>query len=233
MGHGKPVTRVLLIEDDMSIKLALYKALSKAPFTMASAKTGISGLHKAADQSFDIILLDLELPDISGLTVCRQLRAEGLAMPIIVLTAEAGSSTKVKLLDAGANDYITKPFSLDELMARMRAALRQMPRRPVSSQLTVGDLTLLLQDRVAERGGMAIKLSQKECDILAYLMQHAGTTLARADIVRHVWGAERWTNTLDVHVKHLRSKIDEPFDTPMIITMHGIGYRLAVRGGKR
>lgn len=220
-------TRILIIEDEPGIALALYKSLSKADYRVVTAKTGMSGLHKAAAHKFDIILLDLGLPDMPGLTVCRQLRAEGLQIPIIILTAESAVRTKVSLFDAGANDYITKPFSVDELQARIRACLR----RPVEDEnrppLTVGELTLHPATRTVERAGLMIPLRRKEFAILEYLMQNAGSAVSRASLLRHIWNDEdAWTNTVDVHIKHLRDKLDRPFDRPLIVTVHGIGYKL-------
>lgn len=223
------VTRILIIEDEPGIALALYKSLSDSGYRVVTAKTGTSGLRKATTQKFDIILLDLGLPDKSGLLICRQLRAEGLTMPIIILTAESGVRTKVSLLDAGANDYVTKPFSVEELQARIRACLRQDLHNVVQSELTVGELTLDPSARTVERSGLIIPLRRKEYAILEYLMQHAGSAVPRASLVEHIWNGDgAWTNTIDVHVKHLRDKVDRPFEYPLIATVHGIGYKLEI-----
>ncbi|MDB5169998.1 MAG: two component transcriptional regulator, winged helix family [Candidatus Saccharibacteria bacterium] len=224
------VTRILVIEDEPGIALALYKALREAAYHVDTAKTGTSGLRKAAAKKFDIILLDLGLPDMSGLTICRQLRDEGLKAPIIILTAESSVRTKVSLFDAGANDYVTKPFSVEELQARIRACLRQVPKEPLQPRLVVGELTLNSANRTVERGGLAIPLRRKEFSILEYMMQHAGTAVTRASLLQYAWDSneEGWTNTIDVHIKHLRDKVDRPFAINLIKTVHGVGYKLDV-----
>lgn len=223
-------TRVLVIEDEPGIALALYKALREASYQVDTAKSGTSGLRKAAAKKFDIVLLDLGLPDMSGLTICKQLRDEGLKAPIIVLTAESSVRTKVSLFDAGASDYVTKPFSIEELQARIRACLRQVPKDPIQPRLTVGELTLNSGTRSVERGGLVIPLRRKEFAILEYLMQHAGSAVTRASLMHYAWenDEEGWTNTIDVHIKHLRDKVDRPFSTKLIVTVHGVGYKLDV-----
>lgn len=222
--------RVLVIEDEPGIALALYKALRQASYQVDTAKSGTSGLRKAAAKKFDVVLLDLGLPDMSGLTICKQLRDEGLKAPIIILTAESSVRTKVSLFDAGANDYITKPFSVEELQARIRACLRQVPKDPIQPKLTVGELTLNSGTRTVERGGLSIPLRRKEFAILEYMMQHPGTAVSRASLMHYAWDSneEGWTNTIDVHIKHLRDKVDRPFPTSLIKTVHGVGYKLEV-----
>jgi DNA-binding response OmpR family regulator len=222
--------RVLVIEDEPGIALALYKALRDANYHVDTAKSGTSGLRKAAVKKFDVVLLDLGLPDMSGLTICQQLRDEGLKAPIIVLTAESSVRTKVSLFDAGANDYITKPFSIEELQARIRACLRQMPKEPTRARLMVGDIVLNTGTRSVERGGLIIPLRRKEFAILEYLMQHPGMAVTRSSLFNYAWdhNEEGWTNTIDVHIKHLRDKVDRPFSSHLIKTVHGVGYKLDV-----
>ncbi len=224
------VTRVLVIEDEPGIALALYKALRDASYQVDTAKSGSSGLRKAAAKKFDVVLLDLGLPDVSGLTICKQLREEGLKAPIIILTAESSVRTKVSLFDAGANDYITKPFSVEELQARIRACLRQVPKDPVQPNITVGELTLNSNTHSVERDGLAIPLRRKEFAILEYLMKHPGTAVSRSSLMQYAWdrNEEGWTNTIDVHINHLREKVDRPFSTHLIKTVHGVGYKLDV-----
>lgn len=224
----KQVTRILIIEDESGIALALYKSLSQSDYRVDTAKTGSSGLRKVATRKFDLIILDLGLPDMSGLTICRQLRADGYKAPIIVLTAESSIKSKVSLFDAGANDYLTKPFSLEELQARIRVSLRQEPKQLPEQQLTVGELTLSPGSRTIERAGLSIPLRRKEYAIMEYLMQHAGSVVSRSSLMNYAWdaGEDRWTNTIDVHIKHLRDKVDRPFDRPLIKTVHGLGYKL-------
>jgi len=222
--------RVLIVEDEPGIALALYKSLSQSAYHVVTAKTGSSGLRKASAKKFDIILLDLGLPDMSGLTICRELRADGVTVPIIILTAENSVRSKVSLFDAGANDYLTKPFSVDELQARIRAALRQVPKEAVQAKLVVGELTLNTGSRTVERGGLVVPLRRKEFAILEYMMQHAGAAVTRASLLRYAWedSDESWTNTIDVHIKHLRDKVDRPFGSNLIKTVHGVGYKLDV-----
>jgi DNA-binding response OmpR family regulator len=223
-------TRVLIIEDEPGIALALYKALKLSGYHVDTAKTGASGLRKANNKQFDIILLDLGLPDMSGLVICKQLREDGISVPIVILTAENDVSTKVSLFDAGANDYVTKPFSVDELKARIRACLREPQLEANREDLVAGELTLRADGRTVERCGLAINLRRKEYAILEYLMKHAGTPVTRVSLLQYAWGGgeEGWTNTIDVHIKHLRDKVDRPFGESLIKTVHGVGYKLEV-----
>lgn len=224
----KDTYRILIIEDEPGIALALYTSLSKAAYLVDTAKTGSSGLRKAAAKKFDIVLLDLGLPDMSGLTICRQLRSNGLEAPIIILTAEGSVRSKVSLFDAGANDYITKPFSAEELQARIRACLRPALKDTTIPKLVVGNLVLNADTRAVERDGKTIQLRRKEFAILEYLMQHAGSAVTRSHLLKHAWDGDEagWTNTIDVHIKHLRDKVDRPFATNLILTIHGVGYKL-------
>ena len=221
-------TRALIIEDEPGIALALYKSLNQSSYRVDTAKTGSSGLKKASSKKFDVILLDLGLPDMSGLTICKQLRADGFAGPIIVLTAESGVKTKVNLFDAGANDYVIKPFSVEELQARMRACLRKTAEEKPTELLVTNELTLNPASRTVARGSSVIPLRRKEFALLEYLMKHAGAAVTRTSLMNYAWeGSEdTWTNTVDVHIKHLRDKIDRPFPRQLIKTVHGIGYKL-------
>lgn len=221
---------VLIIEDESGISLALYKSLNRAGYKAVVAKSGASGLRKAAARRFDIVLLDLGLPDMNGLTVCRQLRKDGLLAPIIILTAEDGVNTKVSLFDAGANDYLTKPFSVDELQARIRSALRPLSKEPEQTQVQVGDLCLSRSNRSVERQGTTIALRRKEFAILEYMMLRPGIVVTRASLMHYAWDTELegWTNTIDVHIKHLRDKLDRPFRSNLIKTVHGVGYKLDI-----
>lgn len=225
---SKPATRVLIIEDEAGIALALYKSLNKAGYQVDTAKTGSSGLKKATNKQFDVILLDLGLPDMSGLTVCRQLRADDIDAPIIILTAENGVRSKVSLFDAGANDYLTKPFSVEELQARIRVCLRNTNKETDQPPLAVGELTLDRTSRAVQRDGLIINLRRKEFAILECLMLHAGNPVTRASLMHYAWDGndDGWTNTIDVHIKHLRDKVDRPFERHLIKTVHGVGYKL-------
>jgi two-component system OmpR family response regulator len=225
--HTSP--KLLLVDDDRSIAQALALAL-RSHYTVDIADNGMEALLKASNEQYVAIILDLNLPDISGLVVCQQLRDRGLSAPILVLTGESQVLTKINLLDAGANDYLTKPFSLGELKARMRVLTRNTPgARPLPRQLAANGLLLDRQMHTVTREGVAICLRRKEFALLECLMEHAGNVVTRGTLTRHAWhGAEDpWTNTIDVHIKYLRDKLDRPFDRAVIQTVHGLGYRLA------
>ena len=223
--HIQP--RVLLIDDDRSIAGALAQVL-QADYEVDTAHSGKMGLYKTDNSHYDVIVLDLNLPDISGLEVCRRLRERGVGAPILILSAEDKVLTKISLLDSGANDYLTKPFSLGELKARLRA-LRRMPRKVdvPGRELSLGGLVIDRSRFTASRSGTEVKLRRKEFDLLECLMEHAGSVVTRDTLARYVWqgSSALWTNTVDVHIKHLRDKIDRQFDRPLIRTVHGIGYK--------
>jgi DNA-binding response OmpR family regulator len=222
--------RVLLVEDDRSIASALVQALQTS-YRLSVAQTGRQAIQLLDDGIFDAVILDLGLPDMDGLAVCRQLRANGSPTPLLVLTAEDKVLTKIHLLDAGANDYLLKPFSLGELKARLRVLLRP-PRsvRPLG-KLTVNGLELDRRAHEVSRDGIPIKLRPKEFALLEYLMEHAGSVASRRALSRYAWPEvqEIWTNTVDVHIKHLRDKIDRPFRHKLIQTVHGVGYKLVAK----
>jgi len=223
----QPAPRILLVEDDRSIASALVQALHKSHY-MTLTRTGREALVKAASPGYDIIILDLGLPDMDGLEVCRQLREQGVNTPVLVLTANDKVLSKIHLLDAGANDYLIKPFSLGELKARLRVLTRPpLATKPIGT-LTVNGLRLDRRAHEVHRNGVPIKLRRKEFVLLEYLMEHAGSTVSRRELLRYAWpGVEDlWTNTIDVHIKYLRDKIDRPFGHAMIRTVHGVGYKL-------
>jgi two-component system OmpR family response regulator len=223
--------KVLLIEDDHGISLALRQALSTV-YELTFAHNGLDGIKKATSRAgeYDIILLDLNLPDMHGLEVCKRLREYGIDTPILILTADSAVLRKITLLDAGADDYLTKPFSLGELKARIRVLDRRAGaiKEMTSQHITVHDLTINGVTRMAERAGKMIKLRRKEFAMLECLMQNAGSVVTREILSNHAWPNtdDPWTNTIDVHIKYLRDKIDRPFDTPLIKTVHGLGYKL-------
>lgn len=221
--------RVLLVEDDRSIAEALVQALQTS-HKLTVAGSGKQALNKAKSGIFDVIILDLGLPDTDGLTICQRLRDQGLNTPVLILTADDQILTKIHLLDAGANDYLLKPFSLGELKARLRVLTRPpLPIRPFG-KLVVADLELDRQAHVVRRNGQLIKLRPKEFALLEYLMEHAGTVVSRRVLMRYAWpdAQDLWTNTVDVHIKYLRDKVDRPFDEQLIQTIHGIGYKLEI-----
>jgi DNA-binding response OmpR family regulator len=220
--------KVLLIEDDHGIAGALSQALQNT-YDIDIAATGELGLYKTDTRHYDVIVLDLSLPDMPGATVCRQLREEGISAPILILTAESGIMTKITLLDSGANDYLTKPFSLGELKARLRA-LTRVNHQPVrqANQLKISGILLDRRTYEVSRDGVTVSLRRKEFMLLECLMEHAGSVVTRRTLTRRAWqgSEELWTNTVDVHIKYLRDKLDRPFARPLIKTVHGLGYKL-------
>lgn len=219
--------RILLIEDDMNVANALRQGLRDA-YVVDIAKKGKDGLLGAQSHSYDVILLDLNLPDMPGEEICRALRKNSITTPIIVVSGRDLTADKVGLLDMGADDYITKPFRIEEVKARIRVVLRKSARHSTRPLLRVGDLMLDPAGRAVHVGAQAIELRRKEFDLLEYLMRHAGQAVSRAMILEHVWESSEnlWANVVDVHVKHLRDKIDRPFGTNMLRTLHGVGYKL-------
>jgi two-component system OmpR family response regulator len=229
MSIMQSLQKILLVEDDRSIAGALAQAM-RSSYDIDIANTGKLALYKTDIEHYDIIILDLNLPDLSGLIICQQLRERGLKAPILILSGESKVLTKINLLDAGANDYLTKPFSLGELKARLRALGRGQDQPPasLSGLLTVGDLVLDRQAYTVSRGGQPIILRRKEFALLECLMESAGSVVSRQALTRRAWqGSDTtWTNTVDVHIKHLRDKIDRPFGRSLIRTVHGLGYKL-------
>jgi two-component system OmpR family response regulator len=227
--RGGSMMKLLLIEDNRDIALAFRQVLATG-YSITLAENGRFGLKHARNDSYDIIILDLNLPDMAGLDVCEELRAGGCDTPILILTGESKVITKIRLLDAGADDYLTKPFSLGELKARLRVLKRRGHQEPTApKQLVVGELTLDKDSHQVSRDGQAIQLRRKEFALLECLMLHAGSVVSRSLLGNYAWqGADTpWTNTIDVHVKHLRDKIDRPFGRPLIQTVHGLGYKLS------
>lgn len=219
---------ILLIEDDVGISSALKHALAGS-YKVTCISQGSKGLALAATGNYQMIILDLGLPDMPGLEVCRQLRIDGIVVPILILTADAVILHKINLLDAGANDYLTKPFSLGELKARLRVLARQVGSElPLPQFLCLDDLILDSATHQVRRAGQLLTLRRKEFAMLECLLQNAGTVVTRQALMHYAWQGNQdpWTNTIDVHIKYLRDKIDRPFATPLIKTVHGLGYKL-------
>lgn len=220
--------QVLLVEDDRNIAGALAQAL-RTSYDVDIAISGKLALYKTSATAYDLIVLDLHLPDLSGMVICQQLRERGIHAPILILSGENRILTKINLLDAGANDYLTKPFSLGELKARLRALHRtKLPAFRTVGTLQASGIELNRQTYEVSRNGVAINLRRKEFALLECLMEHVGEVVSRDTLVHYVWPESDalWTNTVDVHVKHLRDKIDRPFGQPLIRTIHGRGYKL-------
>lgn len=223
--------RILLIEDNRSIASALSEALQN-DYHVDTALTGKSGIYKADTIDYEAVLLDLQLPDMYGLHVCQQLRDRGLRAPIIIISAEAKVLSKINLLNAGANDYITKPFSLGELKARLRVLVRNKHEATSKPRiaLQVDDLSLDPVKHEVKRADTIIELRKKEFLLLECLMAKAGTVVSRQQLIEYAWpnSEKPWANTIDVHIKFLRDKIDRPYQRPLIQTVHGVGYKVKV-----
>jgi len=230
MGDMQGLPRLLLIEDDHGIADALVQALATS-YLVDHAPTGKLGLYRHDTETYAAIILDLNLPDASGLAICQQLRERGAQAPILILSGQSQVLAKINLLDAGADDYLTKPFSLGELKARLRVLERRASQiTPVASELTVSGVILSARHHEVRRDNQLIQLRRKEFVLLNCLMERAGKVVSRETLTRYAWqgGDDPWTNTIDVHIKYLRDKLDRPFETPLIRTVHGLGYRFEV-----
>ena len=219
--------RVLVVEDQLKMSRLIKRGLQDAGAVADVAGSGEDALWMAGSTAYDAIVLDVMLPGIDGFEVCRRLRADGVWAPVLMLTARDGVEDRVAGLDGGADDYLTKPFSFAELLARLRALVRRGPvDRPV--QLEAGELRLDPATRRAWRGDAEIALSPKEFALLETFMRRPGEVLSRYQLLEHAWDYEyeNRSNVVDVYVRYLRRKIDRPFGTDSIETVRGIGYRL-------
>jgi DNA-binding response OmpR family regulator len=220
------MTKLLLVEDDQTLREALVYNLTREGYQVVETGDGISALDLAREHKPDLVLLDIMLPGLDGLTVCRTLRHE-MDVPVVLLTARSGEVDRIVGLDTGADDYILKPFSLGELLARLRAVLRRGRREP-DTKLSAGDLTLDLVGHRAFRKEQLLTLSPKEFDLLAELIRHKGAVLTRDLLLQRVWGFDFSgdTRTVDVHIRWLREKIEnDPASPQRIETVRGLGYR--------
>ncbi|MDQ2730703.1 MAG: response regulator transcription factor [Armatimonadota bacterium] len=217
---------VLIAEDDIAVAQFLRQAMMEAGFAVKVAHDGLSTYDLAKKREFGIILLDVMLPGLSGIDVCRKLRASEVTTPILMITARDMLADKIRGLDSGADDYIVKPFQIGELLARVRAVLRRGTGSPTI--LKVADLLLDPSSHQVSRAGKQISLSATEFSLLEYLMRNAGAVLTRSMILDHVWQYEHegGDNILGVYISYLRGKIDRGFSRPLIHTVRGIGYRI-------
>ena len=219
--------RVLVVEDAAKMAGLLKRGLEEEGYAVDTAGDGREALWLATENPYDAIVLDVMLPDLGGFEVCRRLREAGRWSPVLMLTARDAVPDRVEGLDAGADDYLTKPFSFAELLARVRALVRRgtAERPPV---LAAGDLTLDPATRRVARGDASIELTAKEFALLEFLMRYPGEVLSRTRLIEHVWdfAYEGDSNVVDVYVRYLREKVDRPFGTDSIETVRGAGYRL-------
>ncbi|HAJ61675.1 MAG TPA: DNA-binding response regulator [Cyanobacteria bacterium UBA8543] len=222
--------RVLVVEDEPGIAQFVRQGLVEAGYAVDVATDGYSGLDYALAAEYDIIVLDIMLPEMDGLQLLRQLRAKQLKIPVLLLTARDAVEDRVQGLDAGADDYLSKPFAFTELLARLRALLRRPPMQ-TDTILRVADLEMDVANREVRRAGKQIELSPREFTLLEYLMRHPRQVLTRAQITEHIWNFDFYgdSNVVDVYIGYLRRKIDRGFDPPLLQTIRGIGYRLSAQ----
>lgn len=221
--------KILVIEDEHKIGTAIKKGLGQEHHIVDIAFTGEEGQDLALSEEYDLIILDLMLPDIDGLTICKEIRKNNIHTPILILTAKGQTEDKVEGLDAGADDYLTKPFSFEELLSRIRALARR-PAKNVDEVLKFGDLVLIPKLFKVTRGKKEIFLSNKEFSLLEYLLRHQGQILTKDQIMSHVWSYDDdiLPNTIEVFIRNLRLKIEAPFKNkkPIIKTSRGFGYKI-------
>jgi len=219
--------RILLVEDEERIAAFIYKGLHEELYTVDVARDGGEALDIALAGEYDLIILDVRLPIRDGISVCRELRAQGNTTPILMLTARDTIDDRVRGLDAGADDYLVKPFAFQELLARLRALAR---RPPVVQDHTLHmeNLTLDTRTHQARRGAQPIDLSAREYRLLEFLMRHPGQVLTRTQIAEQIWGYDfdANSNVVDVYIRYLRRKVDDPFEPKLIQTVRGVGYKL-------
>jgi heavy metal response regulator len=218
--------RILVVEDESRIADFLSRGLVSAGYAVDVAATGGSAIDMIHSTDYDLVILDLGLPDVDGLTVLQKIRNRKVSPPVLILSARDAVDDRVKGLEGGADDYLVKPFAFVELLARVRVLLRR--GQPTPEKLQVGDLSLDCIRRKVSRDGENIELAPKEFSILEYLMRNRGRPLSRTMIVEHVWDMDYdgLTNIVDVYIRHLRSKIDDKWPQKMIQTVRGIGYML-------
>ena len=223
------MTRILLVEDEEKLARFVELELTHEGYQVEKAFDGRTGLELAEKGGFDLLLLDIMLPGLNGLEVLRRLRREGSGAPVIMLTARDAVMDKVTGLDMGADDYVTKPFSIEELLARIRAALRkQTVQKKEDSLLSCADLTVDVSRHRVTRGGREIELTGREFSLLQFFMENKTIVLSRDQLLEKVWGYDYLgeTNVVDVYVRYLRGKIDEGFEPKLLQTVRGVGYVL-------
>jgi two-component system copper resistance phosphate regulon response regulator CusR len=224
--------KVLYVEDDPEARAFVSRALRESGFVVDTAGEGETGFELASAGSYDILILDVKLPGISGFELLRRLRRAGVDVPVLFLTAQGEVADRIEGLELGADDYLAKPFALAELLARLRAVARRHLRAARDGVVRVGDLVLDSERHHVERSGKRIQLTPKEFQLLEYLALNAGYVLSRSMIAEKIWGHgfESYSNAIDVHVNNLRKKVDRGADRKLIHTVKGLGYVLEDRG---
>lgn len=221
--------RILIVEDEQRLAYLLRRVLLEERHTVDLALDGQKGLLLATSGTYDAVILDVMLPEVDGLEICRQMRAEDVMSPVLMLTARGAVEDRVRGLNVGADDYLTKPFAMEELLARINALLRRRDRHfSAESELRVADLTLDLVRHEAQRAGQIIELTAKEFALLEYLMRHPGQVLTRTQIIDAVWSydSDALSNVVDIYIHYLRDKIDRGFSHPLIKTVRSVGYKI-------
>jgi two-component system OmpR family response regulator len=220
--------RALIVEDDNTIAEFVARGLRESGFAVDRATDGEAGLDMALETPYDVAIIDLMLPRRDGLSLIDELRRRGHSTPVLILSARRSVDDRVRGLQAGGDDYLTKPFAFPELLARVQALVRRATRAPETTTLTAGDLTLDLLTRKVTRAGAPIDLRPREFSLLEYLMRNAGKVVSKTMILSHVWdySFDPQTNIVDVLVSRLRDKIDRPFETKRLHTVRGVGYVL-------
>ncbi len=220
--------RILILEDEHRLSNNIKKGLTEDGYAVDQAFDGEEGEYLAESESYDLIILDLMLPKLDGVTVCKNLRIKGIRTPILMLTAKTKLEEKVQGLDAGADDYLTKPFAFEELKSRIRSLLRRSYNQP-EPDLSIDNLTVDPKKHFVKRGEKEIKLTPKEFSILEFLLRHKDELVTRTQITEHVWdyNFDSMSNVVDVFLNTLRKKIDTGFDTKLIHTIHGVGYKIS------
>lgn len=222
--------RLLLIEDDRKIANFVRRGLREAGFAVDHAENGIDGLDLLLTEPYDVAVIDIMLPGLDGLSIIEKMRNRRIKTPVLVLSAKGTVDDRIKGLQTGADDYLTKPFSFLELLARVQALIRRSSGSAEPTRLTFGDLSMDLLTRTVKRGDEVIDLMPKEFELLQYLLLHAGKVVSKTALLEHVWGYDfdPQTNAVDVLVCRVRGKIDRDFDTKILHTLRGVGYVLKI-----
>ncbi|MBI5123305.1 response regulator transcription factor [Candidatus Roizmanbacteria bacterium] len=219
--------KILIVEDEKEFAQSLKDQL-KSEYAVDLAFSAEEGNYHSKEYDYDVIIMDIGLPDKNGIVLCKELRKKGIKSPIIMLTGEFAVAKKIEALDNGADDYLVKPFDLEELQARLRALLRRRSQSINTSTLTVGDLSIDTKEKTVKRAGKQIALQRKEFQILEYFMRNPGKLVTRSTLLEHVWDSENDSvaNVVDVHIKYLRDRIDRTFSKKLIKTVYGLGYKI-------